>query len=195
MTETGRQRARRADAERNREAIIDAAVRCLGADPRAGMADIARAAGVGRVTMYGHFESRAELVEETFSRTMHRAEAALRDVDMTGEPMEALERLVAASWRIVSDSRLILQAAEEELGAEAVKRLHEDPLARVRRLIRRGRSSGVFRRDVPVHWLVTCFYTLLHAAAEQVRSGQLPDGSADHVVWATVASLFRPVQP
>lgn len=195
MTQAPSPRARRADAERNRTAILDAATRCLSDDPRAGMSEIARAAGVGRVTMYGHFASRAELVEAVFGRTMSRAEAALRDVDTSGAPLEALDRLVAASWRQVADSRSILQAAEDELGVEGVRALHHDPLARVRRLVRRGRGCGDFRTDVPVDWLVTCFFTLLHAAAEQVRAGRLSERTADRVVRATVRSLLRPVQP
>lgn len=195
MTKTPAPHARRADAERNREAILDAAVRCLSDDPRASMSEIARAAGVGRVTMYGHFASRSELVEAVFSRTMSRAETALKDVDTGGAPLEALDRLVTASWRHVGDSRSILQAAEEELGVERVRQLHHDPLARVRRLVRRGRTSGAFRDDLPADWLVTCFFTVLHAAAEQVRSGRLSERAADRVVRATVGSLFRPVQP
>lgn len=194
MTKARAQRSRRADAERNREAILEAAVRCLSDNPRAGMSEIAHAAGVGRVTMYGHFASRAELVEAVFRRTMSRAEAALRDVDTGGTPLEALDRLVTASWRLVGDSRSVLQAAEEELGVERVRQLHEDPLARVRRLVRRGRTAGAFRDDLPVDWLVTCFFTVLHAAAEQVRSGQLSERAADRVVRATVGSLFRPVR-
>lgn len=174
--------------------IIEAAVRCLSDDPRTSMSRIAHEAGVGRVTVYGHFASRSELVEAAFARTMHHAEASLQEVDVGGEPFEALERLVTTSWRIVGESRLILQAAEEELGSQRVRQLHEEPIARVRQLVQRGRTAGTFRDDLPLEWLITCFYALLHTGAEQVRSGDLPEASADRVVWATVASILRPEQ-
>jgi AcrR family transcriptional regulator len=50
-------REQRADARRNVEAILDAAQHCLSHDPQATIAHIAHAAGVGRVTLYGHFKS------------------------------------------------------------------------------------------------------------------------------------------
>ena len=50
---------RRADAQRNVQRILDAAVACLAERPNATMADIAKVAGLGRVTLYGHFSSRA----------------------------------------------------------------------------------------------------------------------------------------
>src|ERR1700731_535694 len=54
-----RERDRRADARRNIASILDAAQDCLSRDPTASIADIAQAAGVGRVTLYGHFGTRA----------------------------------------------------------------------------------------------------------------------------------------
>jgi TetR/AcrR family transcriptional regulator, mexCD-oprJ operon repressor len=49
----------RAEARRNVVGILDAASPCLARDPSASLADIAREAGVGGVTLYGHFDSRS----------------------------------------------------------------------------------------------------------------------------------------
>lgn len=46
---------RRADAQQNVERILDAAIDCLSRDSDASVVQIAQAAGVGRVTLYGHF--------------------------------------------------------------------------------------------------------------------------------------------
>lgn len=56
-------RPQRADARRNTASILDAAVLCLTRNPDASVAEIAKAASVGRVTLYGHFKTRAELVD------------------------------------------------------------------------------------------------------------------------------------
>jgi len=47
-----------ADARYNIELVLDAAEACLTRDTDASMSDIAAEAGLGRVTIYGHFASR-----------------------------------------------------------------------------------------------------------------------------------------
>src|SRR6516225_1889656 len=108
-------RARRADARRSIAAILDAATDCLARDPEMSIADIAAAAGVGRITLYGHFKTRAELVDAVLTRTIERADAILDATDTTGDPRDALARLIASSWQLVHEFRNILQAAHREL--------------------------------------------------------------------------------
>ena len=74
---------RRADAQRNIAAILTAAAECLGRDPSASTSEIAKAAGVGRVTLYGHFPSRAELVDAVFVQAIATGEETLGQVDLT----------------------------------------------------------------------------------------------------------------
>ncbi len=60
---------RRADAERNRDKILDAA-RAAFADPDAdvSMAEISRRAGVGMATLYRNFPGRRELLEALYAQ-------------------------------------------------------------------------------------------------------------------------------
>jgi hypothetical protein len=46
-------------------------------------------------------------------------------------------------------------------------------MARVERLIARGQDEGDLRTDLPRPWLVATFYSLMHAAAEEVDAGRL----------------------
>lgn len=182
-------RATRSDALRNRDAIIDAAIDCLSADAGASMADIAKAAGVGRVTVYGHFSSRELLLESVLIRTIDRSEAELAGIDLDGDPIAALERLVRRSWRIVDTFHRLLGAAEESLSNERILAHHAEPMARVQALIERGQRDGVMRRDLSAEWLSACFTSVLHAAAGELRGGRLTEAEADRVVVATVSSL------
>ena len=134
-------RTQRADARRNVEAILDAAVACLARDPEVSVVDIAAAAGVGRVTLYGHFKTRAELIDAALVRTIQRADQILDATDTTGDPVEALSRLVASSWEIVDQFRNILLAAHRELPAERIRGVHDRILRRVQSLIERGQRS------------------------------------------------------
>src|SRR5690348_9184640 len=78
------------------------------ADPAASIAQVVRAAGVGRVTLYGHFATRADLIDAVFDRTIAQAEAALEALDLTGDPAQALVRLVDSFWRMVDRFRSLL---------------------------------------------------------------------------------------
>lgn len=187
MTST---RSTRSDALRNRDAILDAAIECLSADPGASMADIAKAAGLVRVTVYGHFASREELIEAVLIRTIDRSEAELAEIDLDGDAVAALDRLVRRSWRIVDTFHRLLGVAEEALSNDRIMAHHAEPMARVQALIERGQREGSMRRDLGAEWLTSCYTAILHAAAAEMRAGRLAEADADGVVAATVVSLL-----
>lgn len=187
-----RVREQRADARRNVAAILDAALALLVRDPDASIGDIAAAAGVGRVTLYGHFRSRAELVDAVFARTVAESDRALAAVDITGDARDALARLVVSSWRIVNRHRALLRAAQHTLGQERIREYHEGPLQRVEQLLERGRRDGVFRTDLPTGWLVATFFNVLHGAAEEIDAGRLAEHETGRTVAATLLAAFTP---
>jgi AcrR family transcriptional regulator len=182
----------RADARRNVAAILDAAEECLAQDTEATMAEIARTAGVGRVTLYGHFPSRAELVEAVFGRVLAEADEALAQVDVNGDPRQAMTRLVSSSWRVVHRYRSLLSAAQRDLPAEDIRDHHDHHLLRLGEVIERGRADGVFRTDVPAGWLTAVCMSLMHTAATEVSAGRLDEVEAAHAVVATVLGACTP---
>jgi len=185
-------KAQRADARRNIAAILDAATDCLARDPEVSIADIAAAAGVGRITLYGHFRTRADLIDAVLLRTVERADAILDATDTSGEPADALARLVASSWQMVNQFRNILLAAQRELPAERIRGVHDRVLRRVQSLIEHGQCAGTFRRDLPQRWLISTAYSLMHAAAEDVATGQLAADDAAGLITATLLAAFTP---
>ena len=185
-------RARRADARRSIAAILDAATDCLARDPEMSIADIAAAAGVGRITLYGHFKTRADLIDAVLVRTIAHADAILDATDTGGDPSGALARLVAASWQIVDQFRNILLAAQRELPAERIRGVHDPILRRVQALIERGQRAGAFRGDLPGRWLITTAFSLMHAAAEDAAAGRIKPGDAAGLITATLQAAFTP---
>jgi AcrR family transcriptional regulator len=186
---------RRADAERNIAAILDAAVSCFAERPRASMADIARAAGVGRVTLYAHFPSRTVLLNAALERAIAEAGTTI-DAEMSDDdqPDRALGALVGSSWRVLDRYRRLYEAAQQDLSPERLRHHHDPALARVEALIARGRAEGVFRTDLPLGWQVTTFYSLIHAAADDVNAGRLDAGDAAHVLETTLLSALAPAR-
>lgn len=183
----------RADARRNSELIVEAAERCLCRDPDASMSDIANAAGLGRITIYGHFKTRAELVEVVARRVLAAANALLSAVDLRGDPAQALVRLVQASWQVTARSGSLLVAAERALPARVVRELHAGELQdRVRQFITHGQRQGAFRADLSPDWLVTLFHATLHAAVNEVNAGRLRRDDAAETITTTLLAAYRP---
>ena len=187
-----RERAVRSDSIRNRDAILHAAARRLTESPNASLADIARAAGVGRVTLYGHFSSREELLTELLHRSMHRVEAELSAVDLDGEVWSALDALVHASWRILRELSILRGVVERALPSDELSASHDHSRERVKGLLSRGRTDGAFRTDQSLEWQVACYFSILHGAAAGQRSGDLTEDEVLNLLPETIRTLLRP---
>jgi TetR/AcrR family transcriptional repressor of mexCD-oprJ operon len=182
---------RRADARRNIEAILSAAEACLARDPDASMGEIAAAAALGRVTVYGHFASRNALVEAVVHRVLAATNAALDSVDLSGDAAGALARLVEATWRLTIRSGSLLVAADKALPAATVRQAHQGGLEqRVRDFFTAAQDRGEFRSDLPVEWLLATFHAVLHAAANEVEAGRLDADKAASIITTTMLGIL-----
>jgi AcrR family transcriptional regulator len=183
---------KRADARKNIAAILEAATACLAVDPDASINDIAAAAGVGRVTLYGHFENRAALVAQVVDRAMAASDAELGAVDLRGDAQEALGRLLEASWHVTHRYGGLVVAAEATLPEGDIWAAHEKPVQRVLKLLRRGRREGTVRSDMPLDWQLATIQGVIHAASGAVHRGALAAERAPGLVRATVLSALTP---
>jgi AcrR family transcriptional regulator len=123
----------RRDAERTRRAILDAAGDLLQVDPEASHADIARAACVGRASVYRHFPERSDLVAALLGEMLGRLEsvAAAHDgVIPLIDLLRATAREQAQCQGLISIMRRDGLAPEqlESLGEQALA-LFADPFA------------------------------------------------------------------
>jgi TetR/AcrR family transcriptional regulator, mexCD-oprJ operon repressor len=183
---------RRATAERNVEGILDGAARLLERNEQISMSAVAAEAGVSRQTLYAHFPDRERLLGAVVKRAVQGWVAATEQVEPgRGPPVEALGRLIEVGWQEISRSSHIAHIASSELDPETVRNAHEAGVELLRRLIRRGRRDGSFRTDVPVEWLVSAFFGLIHTAREDVTSGRLNSRTALRALSRTVPDLFQ----
>lgn len=199
MTHPVAKQTRRADARHNVEKILEAAVACLGQNPNATVSEIAQAAGVGRVTLYGHFPSREILVEAALTRVLAEGEEVLEGLDLSGDPWKALRVLIESSWLLIAQSSAVLDAAQASLPPGRVRELHAKPAQRVDDLIRRGQAEGAFRTDLPADWLTSVLHHLMKGTAIDVAAGRLNQTDAprfmSETILAAYASEKRPDRP
>jgi len=190
VTPNAAARPRRADAERSIAKIVSAARACLSRMPDATIDDIAKEAGVGRMTLYGHFRTRPELVEAALVEALRLGEETLSAVDLTGHARDALARLLASSWSLIAESTALLEAAQAVLPAGRIRDLHTASAERMEDLIRRGQKQGVFRTDLPITWLLGAVHYILKGAAEEHRAGRIKTREVTRLVTATVQSIL-----
>jgi AcrR family transcriptional regulator len=157
----------RADAERNRRRILDAA-RAVFADRGldAPLEDIAERAGVGIATLYRRFATREDLVMavfcDTFARFAELAEEALRAPTAWTGFCHLVERVCAlqAADRGSTDV-LILAPSCERAQAHRSRGFHA-----FTHLVRRAQEEGTLRED----FAVEDFVLLLIANASVVQA-------------------------
>ncbi len=149
MTPT--ERALRADAERNRRRLLDAAqalFRERGLD--VGVAEIAQAAGVGRGTLFRNFPTKQDLIAAIVIERMNEATAHARTLLEAPDPAEALfgflEELVGPQQL---DSRELFEAMGDTfLANQEIRAAHAEIVAGIEDLLTRAKEAGAVRRDV-----------------------------------------------
>lgn len=181
---------RRADAERTITAILDAALRCFAEGPDATVTQIAKAAGVGRVTVYGHFDSLEAIVDALLTRSLREAEAMFDDLDLeSGTAAAAVDRLLHAPW-ILGRYRGLFEASTRYLGAQKMRTLHDPVFSRVEAVLVRGQKGGEFRTDLPLPWLMATFYALAHAAVAESDAGRFTPEEAADLLSSTLLGML-----
>ena len=184
---------RRADAERNIQAIINAALEALADDPDASMAGIARRAGVVRATIYMHFPTREALLDAVMEHATALVADATRAAEPErGEPKEALERVLLATWRQLSQFHNILQININRLSAKELRRRHLPVTTQIIPLLERGQAEGVFRNDVSPDWLIAVVRAIVHVASTELQGGRLAEDSVERTMLTTALAAISP---
>jgi AcrR family transcriptional regulator len=141
----------RADAQRNRDRLLDVAVRAFSQDgPDVTLDVIAKTAGVGIGTLYRHFPTREALIEATYRNELARLCDAVADLLDTMPPDEAtrtwMDRFVdyMTTKRGMADALRAVIASGGDPYAQSRDRL----IAAITSLLDAAAAAGTVRSDV-----------------------------------------------
>lgn len=143
-------RTMRADAERNRRRLLDAATQMFcERGLEVGVGEIAQQAGVGRGTLFRNFPSKehliAAIVIERIQESITRARAALEAPDAGSTLFDLIEQSVSRSQ---TDRALFDAIAETYLANEGIREAHAELMGVLDALVRRAQAAGAVRDDV-----------------------------------------------
>lgn len=149
MTTTASPRRPRKDAAANRADILAAAAATIARDPHAPIDAIARAAGLSRRALYGHFDDRDTLLRAMILGGAERFNALAGDVDDSGPAPVALARLALALWDGAADVQFAATVALDDSHIEETAAVLTPVRRRVLAIVTRGRDEGTIRTDMP----------------------------------------------
>ena len=143
-------RALRADAERNRRRILDAA-RQVFADEGLGVGvdAVARTAGVGVGTLYRRFPTKHDLLAAVIEDGVCRLAEEVEQVESVEDPWEAFESTVRAFAETIARDRgfyEVIHGTPEfiPIARESKLRLMDS----VQRVLTRAQEAGAVRKDI-----------------------------------------------
>jgi AcrR family transcriptional regulator len=179
----------RRNSRSNRARILATARQELGRNPDVTLEEIARASGVVRRTLFGHFPGRAALLEALAEEASEALHGVLAVAAMPQEPAErALAHFVYALWPVGDRYRLLLALAQRDLGPERVAEILAPARDEVTAILARGQRDGVFHTQLPPAVLSAGLEGMHIALLEQVNTGALEDDGTRTAVATLVAA-------
>lgn len=147
MTISSPPRRPRRDAAANRAGILRAAAAELAADPSASIDQIARAAGLSRRALYGHFDDRHALLTELIASGAARFNVIAASVTDEDAPL-ALARLTAALWNEAAHMQVAAALALDDTHLEGTAAALAPLRRKLAAIVRTGQEEGTLRTDL-----------------------------------------------
>ncbi|MEA2422607.1 MAG: hypothetical protein QOF55_1706 [Thermoleophilaceae bacterium] len=167
--------ALRADAERNRRRILEAAAAAFsegGLD--VGVAEIARRAGVGAGTLFRRFPTKEDLILAIVEERTLELIAAGREALAEEDAAAALRQFMFAGVEMHVRDQGFFDAVVSRINKEdRLRELRDEMVDIAAELLRRGQSAGTVRDDVEAPDLPLLMCAAAGAAAPM--HGALPD--------------------
>jgi AcrR family transcriptional regulator len=183
MSSSSTVRRPRRDARANRAGIIAAAADEIARDPHASLDAIARAAGLSRRALYGHFDDRDALVTEVLVAGAARFNAIAARVDDT-DPRRALARLTTELWQEASHVRASAAIALDESHVADTAAALAPLRSRIAAIVEHGQASGALRTDIPATVLTSLIEDTGRAVVARMHAHA--DATADLAVKAVL---------
>jgi AcrR family transcriptional regulator len=143
-------RERRADAEKNRSAILEHAYQVLTSGDEWSLNSIAKGAGVGNATLYRHFANRDELVLAVYELEVDRVANSAEQLLTELPPMQALEAWVGELARYAMTKHGFAEALQAVTapGTETFADTYDRIVMSLALLLKAASDAGELRADL-----------------------------------------------
>jgi AcrR family transcriptional regulator len=151
VSPTHRQPRRRADARRNRERLVAAATQAFASGEHpVSMDSVAKRAGVGSGTLYRHFPTRGDLVQEVYRDQMQRLRVGAHELLKAEPPARALHMWMGlfADWAATKFGMRETLGTIMAVGRIVPSQMRDELVKILRTFLDAGAREGDLRDDV-----------------------------------------------
>ena len=156
----------RADAQANRETILQASCDLITAHGDFSMTDLSKLSGLSRMTVYRHFSDRNAVLDALVLRETTRLRSTVVDLAGSGDLSTAVDAYAEAVAELADGRREMLFAAAARVEHVARETLSDSFVAG---MLAERRAAGEHHSPLRDGWLAVCMRSLSMAAVFDPR--------------------------
>lgn len=171
-----------------KDSLIEAAIQVLASRPSASLAEIAKAAGVTRVTLHRLIGTREELLKEIATRSLAEMdEACLRAAEGAESAIAALRAMVEALVPVGDRCHFLWNLTDvwQEAGVARETARQDRELFE---LIDQAKAEGSIAPDIPNAWISASLEAIVYTALSAARAGDIAVNDAGKLAARTLLS-------
>lgn len=174
---------------RSRQALKDAGCELFMKNPSATLTDVAKHAGVGRATLYRHYESREQLIQELAQDSLEATEAALAPLYV--QPLSNWEYLLgslACIMPLADKYHFLLAVWEIASENPRVVKIYNQQMEGLAAVVEGAKAEGVISPSLTTHWVAQLYDALLYVGWSCIRTGKMTMNDAISHAQRSLAS-------
>lgn len=176
-------------AQRSRLALLDAGIDLLLTNPNASLSDVASYAGVGRATLYRHFDSREALIQAIAQESLEKTDEVLQPLKKQKLPADQmLKESIRLIVPLARHYHFLLSlwniAAEDEL----VMNIYSRQLKDLAKIIEQAKKQKTISKKLNTDWIVSMYDCVLYASWFMLGQGTMTE---EQVIEHATISFFN----
>ena len=178
-----------ARAVRSRRALLDAGLELLLQKPNATLSEVAVHAGVGRATLYRHFDTREALVKALVMECLEVTDAAVNPIaEMNLSAKQSIEEILKVVVPLADKFHFLLSLWSIATDDDEINAVYNQQLNSLYELLETAKAEGSIKAHLSTGWLVSVIDSLLYSAWWMIGEQHLTQQQAVEQILETLFS-------
>ena len=177
---------------RSRRLLLDAGFELLAINPAASLSEIAAKAGVGRATLYRHFETREQLVLELARESAKMTEEALAPMrESSGTTKEYLDKSIRVIVPMADRFHFLWTLCPSTDEDEILNKIYMHQMQRLLDLVEKGKEEGFIKPELSSKWIASLIDSLIFTGWNLISEQNM---TVDEVIYNIMSTLYSGIE-